>query len=122
MKFKTTLYNSQVDLLNFPGQRPESDMNIECEITWSMYIDRKPNGISVSWLANEAQLKIVTTENDKEIATINEHIHPDNDWTIEFEESGLLRSEFFHPREIIVDFKDKKAFCTLIREGDDLPF
>ena len=122
MKFKTTLYNSQVDLLNFPENKDSIDPKKTCEITWNMYFDLKPNGISISWLASDAKLDVTLMEEDKELKSINYHIHPDNNWTIEFEESGLMRSEFFHPTEIIIDFKDKKAFCTLIREGNNLPF
>lgn len=123
MNFTTTLYNSEVDILNHPDKQSWYDTKITCEISWRMQQDQKDDGISIAWFADEAKLKITELdEDDNEKGDIKQRIHPEENWTIEFEESGLVRGEHFRPTGIIIDFADQKAFSTILREGNDLPF
>ena len=124
MNFKTTLYNREIDLMGHPTQKDWEDCKIKCSINWRMQQDQYKDGISIAWFASEAQLEIIPTdENDNELEQIDVNIHPDNGWTIEFEESGLMRGEHFRPTGIVIQWDEMKAFCTLIREeGDGLPF
>ena len=124
MKFKTTLYNRQVDLMKHPHVQDWDDYTVKCEIKWRMQEDRRDEGISIAWFADSAKLDITVLNDQQEnIGREITEISTDNNWTIEFEESGLVRGEFFQPTGIIIQWDEKKAFCTLIRqEGDNLPF
>ncbi len=125
MNFKTTLYNRQIDLMKFDRDQGWHDKKTECEIHWKIVEDQKDSGVTIAWFAIEAHLKVIELieggEDGKNM--IYEHIHFDNGWSIEFEESELRRGEYFQPTGIVIQCDEKKVFCTLIRqEGDGLPF
>ena len=99
--FKTTLYNNQIDLFEYPHKCSDQDLQLKAEIEWKTYMVHKDSGFELNLRCNVIQLEIrVMDENDEEVSSDKVMIRPFQGWEVDFSMGDVKLGDFTMPTRI----------------------
>lgn len=105
--FQTTLYNSQIDLQEYPHKGSDQSLSLQAEIHWRTYIKLSGAGFSIAARCTLIDLQVEVLD-EHDIVKDGDVINIKGDeWDVDINLGTIKLGGFVMPNSLVVNYRSK---------------